>query len=151
MKYQKLTYQGSQCSNYIYFAFDGDVFDTKLITNELNIEPSSVMIKKDPTPKSTSWKYHIDVGNKTDLETPLKKLIDKFKVKITEINRLKKAYKLETRLQFVIDIDINPESSTPFFGLNNKTIDFLYKTKTEVDFDLYKVDSIGFLKKEQRQ
>jgi hypothetical protein len=45
----------------------------------------------------------------------------------------------------VIDIDINPDSSTPYFGLNKRTIDFLGRTKTEVDFDLYKADTIGLL------
>jgi hypothetical protein len=47
----------------------------------------------------------------------------------------------------VIDIDINPEASTPYFGLNKKTINFLNKTNTEVDFDLYKADTTGLLDK----
>lgn len=59
-------------------------------------------------------------------------------------------YNLETRLQFVIDIEINPESSTPFFGLNKKTINFLNKTETEVDFDLYKSDTIGIFKEGEK-
>jgi len=104
------------------------------------------MIKKNPVPKSTTWIYRIQVGNKSDLETPLEKLIDIFEFKIETINQLKIQLKLETRLQFVIDIDINPNSSTPYFGLNKRTINFLSKTGTEVDFDLYKVDTIGMLK-----
>jgi hypothetical protein len=63
------------------------------------------------------------------------------------INALKAKYNLTTRIQFVIDIDINPESSTPFFGLNKKAIDFLAKTGTEVYFDLYKADTVGLLEK----
>jgi hypothetical protein len=47
----------------------------------------------------------------------------------------------------VIDIDINPDSSTPYFGLNKRTIDFLAKTESNVDFDLYKTDTIGILEK----
>lgn len=61
------------------------------------------------------------------------------------INRLKNQFDLTTRIQFVIDIDVNPESSTPYFGLNKKVIDFLAKTGTEVDFDLYKTNTIGTL------
>ena len=55
---------------------------------------------------------------------------------------------LETRLQFVVDIDINPESSTPYFPLNKRIIKFLNQTETEVDFDIYKADTIGVFKNE---
>ena len=103
------------------------------------------MIKKEPIPKSTAWKYQIDAGNEIDLETYLQKLIEVFEPKIELINRLKKNHNLTTRIQFVIDIDINPESSTPYFGINKRAIDFLSKTGTEVDFDLYKTDTIGIL------
>ena len=72
------------------------------------------------------------------METPLAKLIDQFESKIEIINRLKNQLKLTTRLQFVINIDIDPDSSTPYFGLNKRAIDFLSRTGTEVDFDVYK-------------
>lgn len=113
----------------------------------MGIAPTSVMIKKDPVPKSTSWSYRIDAGSDIDLEIHLEKLIDIFESKVDQINLLKGNLKLETRLQFVIDIDINPDISTPYFGLNKRTIDFLARTKTEVDFDLYKADTIGLFNK----
>jgi hypothetical protein len=147
MTHQKPTYSGTTCNNYLYFAFDADLFDTDIVTNELGLEPTSVMIKKDPVPKSTSWKYQINAGQDIDLETHLEKLIDIFESKLDTISTLKEQLQLETRLQFVIDIDINPDSSTPYFGLNKRTIDFLSKTGTEVDFDLYKADTIGLLEK----
>ena len=140
--YKKLTYSGTECNNYLYFSFDAEYFDTKEITEKLNIEPSSVMIKKEPVPKSTAWIYQIDAGNEIDLENFLEKLIDIFEPKAEIINDLKDKLNLTTRLQFVITIDINPDSSTPYFGLNKRTIDFLSKTETEVDFDLYKADTI---------
>jgi hypothetical protein len=145
--WKTLTYSGTECNNYLYFSFDADYFDTEKITAELNIKPTSVMIKKEPVPKSTSWKYQIDAGNKIDLVAYLEKLIDTFEPKAEIINGLKKKYDLTTRIQFVIDIDINPKSSTPYFGLNKRTVEFLAKTGTEVDFDLYKVDTIGLLEK----
>lgn len=144
--YEKLTYSGTECNNYLYFSFDAVYFDTNEITEKLNIEPTSVMIKKEPLPKSTSWIYKIDAGNEIDLEFFLKKLIDKFEPKIEIIKYLKDKLNLTTRIQFVVNIDINPDASTPFFGLNKRTIDFLAKTETEVDFDLYKTDTIGILK-----
>ena len=61
--YEKLTYSGKECNNYLYFSFDAGYFETEKITEELNIEPTSVMIKKEPVPKSTAWKYQIDAGN----------------------------------------------------------------------------------------
>jgi hypothetical protein len=66
--YEKLTYSGTECNNYLYFSFDAVYFDTNEITEKLNIEPTSVMIKKEPLPKSTSWIYKIDAGNEIDLE-----------------------------------------------------------------------------------
>lgn len=145
MSYEKLTYSVTMCKNHLYFSFDGESFNTEVISTELGIEPTSVRIKKDPVPKSTSWKYKIEAGNDIDLEIHLEKLIDIFEPKIEVINRLKRELNLKTRLQFVIHIDINPAASTPYFGLNKRTIDFLNKTQTEVDFDLYKADTIGLL------
>ena len=108
---EKLTYSGTECNNYLYFSFDSDFFDTDVVTKNLGIEPTSLMIKKDPVPKSTSWKFRIEVGQEIDLESPLEKLVTLFEKKIEQINRLKKELGLNTRLQFVIDIDINPEAS----------------------------------------
>jgi len=147
LTYQIITYSGTTCNNYLYFAFDGDFFDTEIITKELGIEPTSVMVKKDPVPKKTSWKYKIEVGKDIVLEPYIERLIDIFESKIADINRIKENFKLETRLIFVLDIDINPDSPTPAFPLNKRVIDFLGRTKTSVDFDLYKADTIGLLNK----
>lgn len=143
MTFEKLTYSGTECNNYLYFSLDSDYFDTDVVTSELGVEPTSLKLKNDQVPKSTSWSYRINVGKEIDLETPLSKLVDLFENKIEEINQLKSQLGLSTRLQFVIDIDINPDASTPYFGLNKRTIDFLSKTGTEVDFDVYKADTIG--------
>ena len=62
MNFQKLTYSGTKCNNYLYFAFYGDEFNTEIITTELNIQPTSVKIKNDPIPKSSSWNFQINVG-----------------------------------------------------------------------------------------
>ncbi|HSY61223.1 MAG TPA: DUF4279 domain-containing protein [Cytophaga sp.] len=145
MTYQKLTYSGTEWNNYLYFSFNAEYFDVNIVSDELKIIPTSLMIKGDPAPKSTSWKYQFDAGKNIDLESYLEKMIDLFETKVDDINRLKKKLNLKTRLQFVIYIDINPDSSTPFFGLNNRVIKFLSSTETEVDFDLYTIDTIGLL------
>jgi hypothetical protein len=112
MAYKKLTYGGTECNNYLYFSFDAEYFDVDIVTNALKIKPTSIMVKNEPVPKSTSWKYKIDAGTDINLESYLEKMIDVFESKIDDIKRLKESLKLETRLQFVIDIDINPNSST---------------------------------------
>jgi len=145
MTFPKLTYRGSTCNNYLYFAFNAEYFDTTLVTRELDLEPTSVMIKKDPVPRSTSWKYQLDANADIDVERHLQRLVSIFENKVDTINRLKEQLKLETRLQFVMDIDIDPEASTPYFGLNERAIDFLGRTRTTVDFDLYKADTLGLL------
>ena len=149
MNYQKLTYSGNNCNNYIYFSFDGEFFDPKEITKELNIKPTSIRLKKEPIPKTYSWKLQIDIGDRIDLATPTENIIKQLEPKIDEIVKLKKHLNLETRLQFVIDIDIKPESSTPYFPLSKRTIKFLSQTETEVDFDIYKTDTIGIFKNEK--
>jgi len=104
------------------------------------------MIKKDPVPRTTSWNYQLDARADIDLEPYLERLLGVFESKVDTINRLKEQFELETRLQFVIHIDIDPDASTPYFGLNGRVIDFLGRTRTEVDFDLYKADTLGLLK-----
>ena len=71
----KLTYTGNECNNYLYFSFNAEYFDIEKITDDLNINPTSVMIKREPVPKSTARKYQIDAGNEIDLEIDLEKLI----------------------------------------------------------------------------
>jgi hypothetical protein len=143
--FQKLTYSGTECNNYIYFTFYSEKFDTDIITKALDILPTSLRIKKEPVPKFTDWTYKIIAGQDIDLVQYLEKLIDIFEPKIDIIKKLKLDYNLDTKIQFVIDIDINPESSTPYFGLNKRAINFLYKTNSEIDYDLYKSDTIGVI------
>ncbi len=147
MAFEKITYSGNECKSYVYFSFDGNYFDLDLISRELRIEPTSVTIKSDPVPKKTIWKYEIIAGEDTNLLKYLNSLIDKFEPQIEAINRLKLNLKITTRLQFVIDVDIDPEKSTPYFPFDIRILNFLTKTNTVVDFDLYKTDSLGILDK----
>jgi len=146
MPYQKLTYSGTECNNYLYFSFYADYFDVEIVTRALGLEPTSVMLKKDPIPISTYWNYKIVAGNDINLEQYLEMMIAILEPKVDDINNLKEKLKLETCIMLVIDVDINPEASTPYFGLNKRTINFLDKTGTTVHFDLYKADTIGLLK-----
>ncbi len=125
--------------SYLYFAFKGDYFDTNAITELLRIQPTSVKVKNSPIPKSTTWSYQIEMGSVIDFETYIHDLLNIFESRIERINQLKNELQLTTILQFVIEIDTNPNISTPYFGLNQRATNFLCQTATDVDYDLYKV------------
>ena len=145
MGFKKLTYCGTKSNSYLYFALIADQFDPVEVSKVLNLKPTSTRKKAYPTPQFTSWKYTIEAGSHPDLESSLEQLINIFEPKIDKINQLKRSFKLDTRLQFIIDIDIDPEQSTPYFPFNKRVIRFLAETETVVDFDIYKTDSLGLL------
>ena len=147
MSFKKSTYSGTICNSYLYFAFDGNYFDLNSISKVLELKPTSIIQKKEQVPKNTCWKYEMQAGDDADLLSHLNSLINVFESKIELIVSLNKELKTKTRLQFVIDIDINPESSTPYFPFDERTVKFLAKTNSIVDFDIYKSDTIGLLNK----
>ena len=142
---EKSTYSGRQVNNYVYFAFYGDAYNPEQITNTLGLNPTTVKHKKDPVPVRTSWKLQVTSGSSPNFKTSLEELIATLTPLIEEINTLKSELSLETKLMFVMDIDIDPDASMPYFALNHKSIQFLYQTGTSVDFDLYKADTKGLI------
>ena len=40
-----------------------------------------------------------------------------------------------------MDVDTNPDQSTPSLGHDLETIGFLYKTRTKTDIDIYRFNS----------
>ncbi len=95
---KKLTYNGDECNNYIYFSFNSEYFNTSKVTNELGIQPTSLMIKSEPVPKSTSWHYEIKLGAKIDFKTPLEELVSLLETKVEIINRLKKTIEIRNSI-----------------------------------------------------
>jgi hypothetical protein len=45
-------------------------------------------------------------------------------------------------LKIVLDIDIHPDKSTPAIGHDLNTIDFLYRTLTITDVDIYRLSPL---------
>lgn len=60
------------------------------------------------------------------------------KDKIEIINSIKEKYNLDSILQIVLDVDINENISTPILHFENDVIEFSYRTRTEIDIDMYK-------------
>jgi hypothetical protein len=134
-------------NTYVYFALNGDEFDPDIITQKLGIEPTSSNKKGDqgtynPALGYSSWKYSTQRNQEyLEVDRLVDEIVNLFYNKIEIINQLKTELNLHSVLQIVLDIDINPEISTPSLGYHLKTIEFLYTTKTETDVDLYKFDS----------
>ena len=67
------------------------------------------------------------------VENVVERLFDK----IDTINGLKKEFDLTSILEIVLYIDKNDEVSTPVIGHDLRTIEFLFRTNTETDVDIY--------------
>ena len=67
----------------------------------------------------------------------INKLFDEIEI----INELKSQFKLDSILEIVMYIDTNEEQSTPALGYDLKTIEFLYRTQTTTDVDIYRFNS----------
>ncbi len=143
--FQKITYSGTSCNSYIYFQFFGDSLDEDLISRSIGGMPTKVLVQGDPFPVCSRWMYQVDAGDDPLMEPYLNQILDLFEDKVEMIVHLKQEWGLNTELMFVLDIDIDPDASTPAFPLDSRVIRFLAATGTEVDFDLYKVDSLGVI------
>ncbi len=137
-----------KCNSYVYFALTGDDFDPYEITARLEVEPTESWRKGDkgkfnPSLKYTCWKLSTEKGKEyLDIDKLVDEIIEKLKDKTQTIIDLKDKYQLNSVLEIVLDIDTNPDQSTPALGHNLSTIDFLYKTRTKTDVDIYRFNSL---------
>jgi hypothetical protein len=68
-------------------------------------------------------------------------IISRLNDKIDIINQLKDEFQLDSVIEIVLYIDTNPYQSTPAIGHDLNTIEFLYRTKTKTDIDIYRFNS----------
>ena len=135
-------------NSYVYFALKGEEFDPNVITDRIGIEPSESWKKGDngksnSTLKYSCWKYSTEKGKEyIEIDNLVDEVISKLLDKIEIINELKKELKLDSILEIVMDIDINPNQPTPALGHDMKTIEFLYRTETTTDIDIYRFNSL---------
>ena len=134
-------------NTYVYFSLFGANFAPDKITEEIAIEPTESWqagdkgkYKKELT--FSCWKLSTEKGKEyLDIDKLVSEIIHKLKDKIDIINDLKHKYQLDSVLQIVLDINLNPDQSTPYLGHDLETIEFLFKTQTETDIDIYRFDS----------
>lgn len=132
---------------YVYFALHGDVFDPDLITNKLDIVPTEKWSKGNKGKYKSAhtfsyWQLATTKGEEYIIVDRLvDEIINQLFNKIELINELKEQYNLESVLEIVLYIDMNEEQSTPALGHDLKTIEFLYRTQTRTDVDIYRFNS----------
>lgn len=135
-------------NTHVYFSLIGDDFEPKEITNRLDIVPTESWKKGDrgkynSSLKYSCWKLSTKKGKEyLDIDKLVNEIVDKLKDKVEMINELKNKFQLDSVLEIVMDIDINPDQSTPTLGHNLRIIDFLYQTKTKTDVDIYRFNSL---------
>lgn len=132
--------------SYVYFAFSGDEFDPEIVTQAIGIEPSQTQKKGEKgsyikASKFSYWKLQSNMVDNIFLENLILDLVSILYEKIDEINGVKEKFGLSSRIQVVMYIDTNEDVSTPALGHSEKVIEFLYKTNSTTDVDIYRFDS----------
>ena len=136
-------------NSYVYFALSGDDFDPKTITGKIGIEPTTSWRKGDKGKYNGNWKYSCwqlstEKGKEYyEIDKLVDEIITKLIDKVDIINELKKDLHLDSTLEIVLDVDTNPDKPTPALGHDLKTIEFLYRTKTITDVDIYRFNSLN--------
>jgi hypothetical protein len=133
-------------NSYVYFAFQGDNFDPNDVTTELGISPTDSWQPGEPGRYSQQQKYSCWQLKSTsvellDMDKLVNEVVSQLSSKIELINSLKEHHSLDTILEIVMYIDINEEQSTPYLGHNSEVINFLYRTGTTTDIDIYRYNS----------
>ena len=134
-------------SSYVYFALKGGSFDTDEVTNRLGITPTDSWRKGDKGFYKTAvefamWRLSTDKGKEyIQIDNLVDEIVSKLYDKIEIINDLKRQFQLNSVLEIVLYIDTNEDNSTPALGHDLRTIEFLYRTGTTTDIDIYRFNS----------
>lgn len=134
-------------NTYVYFALNGDNFDPQIVTERIGINPTDKWKKGDkgkykPTIDYSCWELSTAKGKEYIMvESLVNEVIGQLFDKIEIINELKNQFDLHSVLEIVLYIDTNEGQSTPALGHDLKTIEFLYRTQTRTDVDIYRFNS----------
>ena len=124
--------------SYVYFWLSSaswDNIDTNFISEKLWIKNSIIhpKWKKDNYSRKlqTQKEEYLNINNL--IEEITNQLYDKIDI----INQIKNELKLVSILEIVLCINTNESISKPYIWHNSKTIEFLHKTWTTTDVDIY--------------
>lgn len=134
-------------NTYVYFALTGDNFDPQIVTERIGVTPTETWNKGDkgkykPTLDYSCWKLSTDKGKEYMMvDSLVDEVIGQLFDKIEIINELKNQFYLDSVLEIVMYIDTNEKQTTPALGHDLKTIEFLHRTQTKTDVDIYRFNS----------
>ncbi len=117
------------------------------ITARLGIEPTTTWQKGgkgqyNPSLKFSGWQLETEQGKEPlRIDQLVTEVIAKLEGRAETILQLKQEFGLESVLEIVLYVDVNEDESTPVLGHDLRTIDFLYRTQTRTDVDIYRYDS----------
>lgn len=136
----------NQSNSSVYFAFKGDNFDPNIVTGELGIEPTDSWRAGEPgkyiqQQKYSGWTLKSTSDELLDMDKLVNEVVAQLSEKIELINNLKQRLNLDTVLEIVMYIDIKEEQSTPYLGHTSEVINFLHRTGTTTDVDIYRYNS----------
>ena len=135
-------------NTYVYFALTGDSFDPQIVTERIGVNPTNKWNKGDkgkykPNLDYSSWELSTQKGKEYIMvDSLVDEVIGQLFEKIEIINELKNQFELDSVLRIVMYIDANEEQSTPTLGHDLKTIEFLHRTQTKTDVDIYRFNSV---------
>jgi len=118
----------------------GDELDPQVFTRTIGVTPTDWGIKGQKatggqnTHKDTFWTYGTKYEPSRDVDIQLRKVINYLAGKVSALAELKVRYSLKYKLDVVIIIEAG---LTPALGVPSWLTEFLYRTGTEVDIDLY--------------
>ena len=134
--------------SYVYFALKGDCFDPAEVTTHLGVAPTRTWQKGDTsTFGNHQWKYSgwvLSTAKGTeplDIDRLVTEIVDQLHDRTEAILAVKKQLGLNSVLEIVLYVDVNEEASTPALGHDLRTLDFLSRTRTITDVDIYRYDS----------
>ena len=135
-----------KANTYVYFALTGDDLDPQAITKRIGVIPTETWKKGDKGKHKkleySCWRLSSNKGEEyLMVDRLVDEVINKLFDEIEIINELKSQFKLDSILEIVMYIDTNEEQSTPALGHDLKTIEFLYRTQTTTDVDIYRFNS----------
>ncbi|MES2777139.1 MAG: DUF4279 domain-containing protein [Bacteroidota bacterium] len=134
--------------SYVYFALEGDNFNPDEVTKRLGVLPTKIRRKGEPVGnngmknKFSAWYLHTEKTDNLFVKNLVKDVVERLFDKIDIINGLKKDFHLTSILETVLLIDENEEVSTPVIGQDLNTIEFLFRTSTKTDVDIYRFNSL---------
>ncbi|WP_340398808.1 DUF4279 domain-containing protein [Paenibacillus sp. FSL H8-0079] len=122
------------------FIITGDHFETKLITEQIGIEPSGTYIKgekiddRDLYRKETCWFLETDYQESFDINQQLNHILILLEPHIEKLKTLRTKHNLNFLFSFSIRI---MDNETPAITIEQKAIGIAYDLNAEFDLDLY--------------